>query len=133
VIKISVQKVKHKILVVDDEVDIVNLTQKFLELENYETITCTSGEAALTILREKHDEIVLVLLDIMMPELSGYDVLKQIKTNNLFKNILVVLFTVRNFPMDIQKAKDLGADGYLPKAISGRKLLDYIKSILNGK
>jgi DNA-binding response OmpR family regulator len=126
-------KVAGKILIVDDEPDIVNLTQSFLQLENYNTLTCGDGEEALKIIEKHHDEIMLVLLDIMMPKVDGYKVLEKIKTNEKYKKILVILFTVKNFKFDIIKGKELGADGYLLKAISGKALLDYVKKILEKK
>lgn len=124
---------KKTILVVDDEPDIVNLTQKFLELEDYDTITCNNGKEALKIVEEKYPDIVLILLDVMMPGLSGWEVLHSLKGNDLFKNILVVLFTVKSFNEDIQKGKALGADGYITKPFSGNDLLKYVKKLLKEK
>ncbi len=124
---------KKTILVVDDEPDIVNLTQKFLELENYDTITCNNGKEALKIVEEKYPGIVLILLDVMMPGLSGWEVLQNLKGNDLFKDILVVLFTVKSFNEDIQKGKALGADGYITKPFSGKDLLKYVKKLLKEK
>ena len=121
---------KSYILIVDDESDITLLTQRFLELENYNILSTNNGNEALQIIEDKHSEIILVLLDIMMPQISGFDVLKKIRSNNKYDDILIVIFSVKNFQMDIQKAKELGADGYLPKTISGKKLLDYIRKIL---
>ena len=123
-------KIVQKILIVDDEPDIVNLTESFLQLENYSTLTCNSGEEALKVIEAHHEEIMLVLLDIMMPHIDGYTVLEKIKSNEKYKEILVILFTVKNFKFDIIKGKELGADGYLLKAISGKALLDYVKKIL---
>lgn len=119
-----------KILIVDDEPDIVNLTESFLKLENYETLKCNNGEEALKIIEERHNDIILVLLDIMMPKIDGYTVLEKIKSNDKYKHILVILFTVKNFKFDIIKGKELGADGYLIKAVSGKALLDNVKKIL---
>lgn len=120
-----------KILIVDDEEDITILTEKFLQLENYDTLTCSNGYDALDILKEKHKDIDLVLLDIMLPGMNGYEILTQIKSN--YPEVLVVLFTVKNFFEDIQKGKELGADGYLVKAISGNDIINYIKDILKKK
>ena len=117
-----------KILIVDDEEDITHLTEKFLQLEKYETITCSNGYDAIDILQEKHDDIALILLDIMLPGMDGYETLKQIKSK--YPKILVVLFSVKNFFEDIQKGKELGADGYLVKAISGNEIIAYVKNIL---
>ncbi len=120
-----------KILIVDDEEDITHLTEKFLQLEKYETITCSNGYDALDIVEEKHDDIALILLDIMLPGRNGYEILTEIKSR--YPNILVVLFSVKNFFEDIQKGKELGADGYLVKAVSGNEILAYIKNILKTK
>ena len=120
-----------KILIVDDEEDITHLTEKFLQLEKYETITCSNGYEALNIVEEKHDDIALILLDIMLPGMNGYEILTEIKSR--YPKILVVLFSVKNFSEDIQKGKELGADGYLVKAISGNEIIAYIKNILKKK
>jgi len=120
-----------KILIVDDEEDITILTEKFLQLENYDTLTCSNGYDALEIVKEKHEDIALVLLDIMLPGMNGYEILTKIKLK--YPKILVVLFTVKNFFEDIQKGKELGADGYLVKAISGNEIITYIKNILKKK
>lgn len=121
---------KKTILIVDDEPDIVNLTEKFLKLGDFNTITCNNGRDAMEIVKESYDEIALILLDIMMPGTSGYSVLKEIKTNEKYKNIIVVLFTVKSFNEDIQKGKKLGADAYITKPFSGVDLLKYVKDLL---
>ena len=122
---------KNTILIVDDEPDIVNLTDKFLKLGNFNTITCNNGRDAIEIVEEKSDEISLILLDIMMPGTSGYSVLKEIKENDKLKHIKVILFTVKSFNEDVQKGKDLGADGYLTKPFSGKDLLQFVREELN--
>lgn len=121
---------KKSILIVDDEPDIVNLTEKFLNLGEFKTITCINGKEALNIIEEKYAEIALILLDIMMPGMSGYSILKSIKENEKYKDILVILFTVKSFNEDIQKGRELGADGYLTKPFSGKELLKYIQEKL---
>ncbi|MBD3195768.1 MAG: response regulator [Candidatus Lokiarchaeota archaeon] len=122
---------KKRILIVDDEPDILNLTTKFLELGNYETLTSSNGKEAMKIIEQKYDQIDLVLLDIMMPGRSGYSVLEEIKTTDKYKDITVVLFTVKSFNEDIQKGKRLGADYYITKPFSGKELLKKINEILN--
>ncbi len=122
---------KKTILIVDDEPDIVNLTEKFLKLGDFDTITCNNGRDAMEIVKESYDKIALILLDVMMPGTSGYSVLKEIKTNDKYKDIIVVLFTVKSFNEDIQKGKRLGADGYLMKPFSGKDLLKFVKEKLN--
>ena len=117
------------ILVVDDEPDIVNLTEKILKLGSYNTLTCNNGKEALKLIEDKYDEISLVLLDLMMPGISGMEVLRTIKSNEMFKHILVILFTVKSFKEDIKKGKEMGADGYITKPFSGKSLLEYVNDV----
>jgi DNA-binding response OmpR family regulator len=121
---------KNTILIVDDEPDIVNLTEKFLKLGEFDTITSNNAKEAMKMVEENYDKIALILLDIMMPGRSGYSVLEEIKNNEKYKDILVVLFTVKSFNEDVQKGKNLGADDYIVKPFSGKDLLRRIKDIL---
>jgi len=123
-----VSKIKT-ILVVDDEPDIVNLTEKILKLGSYNTLTCNNGKEALKLIEDKYAEISLVLLDLMMPGISGMEVLRTIKSNDMFKHILVILFTVKSFKEDIKKGKEMGADGYITKPFSGKRLLEYVNDV----
>ena len=122
---------KNTILICDDEPDIVSLVQKFLQLDNYNILTCSNGKEALKIMEEKHDEILLILLDVMMPALSGFEVLRTIRSKDSYKDIKVILFTVKSFKEDLEKGKELGADGYVTKPFSGNELRSYVKEILN--
>jgi len=122
---------KNTILIVDDEPDIVNLTEKFLKLGEFDTITSNNAKEAMKMVEENYDRIALILLDIMMPGRSGYSVLEEIKNNEKYKDILVVLFTVKSFNEDVQKGKNLGADDYIVKPFSGKDLLKRIKDILD--
>jgi len=122
---------KNTILIVDDEPDIVNLTEKFLKLGDFNTITSSNAKEAMKMVEENYKDIALILLDIMMPGRSGYSVLEEVKNTDKFKDILVVLFTVKSFNEDVQKGKKLGADAYITKPFSGKDLLSRIKEILN--
>lgn len=118
----------NTILIVDDEPDILSLTEKFLKHANFKTITASNGREALDIIEKKFIEIALVLLDIMMPGISGYSVLKEIKAK--YKGIKVILFTIKSFTEDIQEGKRLGADGYINKPFSGTELIKCINEHL---
>ena len=118
------------ILITDDEPDIVSLTEKFLRIGQFNTITCNNGKEALKILEDSYSEISLVLLDVMMPGVSGTEVLEIIKAKKDYEHIKVVLFTVKSFREDIEQGKMLGADGYITKPFSGNDLLEYVKKIL---
>jgi len=124
---------RNTILIVDDEPDIVNLTEKFLKLGDFETITSNNAKEAMKMVEENYDKIALILLDIMMPGRSGYSVLEEIKNSDRYKDILVVLFTVKSFNEDVQKGKKLGADAYITKPFSGKELLKRIQDILDKK
>ncbi len=119
------------ILIVDDEPDITTLTSQVLHLGGFNTISCNNGSEALKILEEKCDGIALILLDIMMPGKSGFEILSEIKSNKRFDNIKVILFTVKAFQEDIKRGKSLGADAYLTKPFSINHLLEFIKNLLN--
>lgn len=124
------QKMNETILIVDDEPDIVSLTEKFLKIGQFDTITCNNGKEALKILEDGFSDISLVLLDVMMPGVSGTDVLEIIKAKKKYEHIKVILFTVKSFREDIEQGKMLGADGYITKPFSGNDLLEYVKKIL---
>jgi CheY-like chemotaxis protein len=121
------------ILIVDDEPDIVALTQKFLQLGEFSTLTSNNGKEALKIIEERYPDISLVLLDVMMPGLSGAEVLSKIKSREEYEHIKVVLFTVKSFQEDIERGRNLGADGYITKPFSGKDLLEYVKKLLKKK
>ncbi|MFW9824765.1 MAG: response regulator [Candidatus Thorarchaeota archaeon] len=124
---------RNTILIVDDEPDIVNLTEKFLKLGDYDTITSNNAKEAMQMVEENYDKIALILLDIMMPGRSGYSVLEEIKNSEKYKDITVVLFTVKSFNEDVQKGKKLGADAYITKPFAGKELLKTIKEVLEKK
>jgi DNA-binding response OmpR family regulator len=119
------------ILIVDDEPDIVFVTERFLKVGGYKTLTCNNGKEALKLIEDRYDEITLTLLDVMMPGVSGFDVLRTIKNDDRYKTIKVVLFTVKSFKEDVQKGTNLGADGYITKPFKGEDLLDYVKKLLD--
>ena len=121
------------ILIVDDEPDIVSLTEKFLRIGDFNTLTSNNGKEALKIIEERYPDISLVLLDVMMPGLSGAEVLSKIKSREEYEHIKVVLFTVKSFQEDIERGRNLGADGYITKPFSGKDLLEYVKKLLKKK
>jgi CheY-like chemotaxis protein len=103
---------KNVLIVADDEF-ISKLTKMYIKLENYDAITFSNGDDALNLIEENHDEISLVLLDLMAPGANAFEILETIKKK--YPRILVVLFTAKLFFEDIQKGKQLGADGYIIK------------------
>lgn len=115
-----------KILVVDDSTINNILLQNFLEDNDFRVITALNVPDAFDMLLK--DDIGLVLLDLMMPDLSGFDFLKQIKSENI--NVPVLVITA-NMDLDYRdKALELGAKGYLTKPIQFSELLDEIKNTI---
>lgn len=116
-----------KILLVDDEKDIVEFIQYNLESEGFEVISAYDGEMALKQMEAKPD---LVVLDVMMPKLNGYDVIKQIRMNEEYDDIPVIFLTAKTSEFDELKGFDLGADDYVKKPISPKMLVARVKSKL---
>ncbi len=116
-----------KILIVDDEKDIVEFIQYNLEQEGFQVIAAYNGKEAIEIIREKPD---LVILDVMMPGLDGYEVCKKIRKNDKYKNIPILFLTAKSSEQDEVHGLDLGADDYIAKPVSIKKLIARIKSNL---
>lgn len=121
-------KMKKKILVVDDEKDIVDILKYNLERENeFEVFTANDGKEALSIAETLPD---VILLDIMMPELNGFEVCKQLKSNPETSKIPVIFLTAKENEIDEILGLEIGADDYISKPISPRKVLARIKSVI---
>jgi two-component system alkaline phosphatase synthesis response regulator PhoP len=119
---------KTKILVVDDEPDTLLLMTRLLEPEGYEVITAHNGEESLIKVRNEHPRIVL--LDILLPGIDGYEVCQKIKSDETLCTIIVILFTVKIFDTDRERGFQAGADYYMIKPFSWTSLLALIKNIL---
>jgi len=117
-----------KILIVDDNPVIVELLQRKLGREGYEVDGCVeSGEAVKKCMENKPD---LVILDILMPGKSGWDILQEIKSNPETENIAVIISTVKNRPEDLEKVRDLKAEDYIAKPYVFSDLLEKVQNIL---
>jgi two-component system, OmpR family, alkaline phosphatase synthesis response regulator PhoP len=116
-----------KILLVDDEVDILEFLKYNLEQDNFEVYTSTNGKDALKKISQKPD---LIVLDIMMPEMDGFELYQQIKSNKEYQDIPIIFLTAKSGETDEIKGLDLGASDYIQKPISPKKLIARIKSNL---
>ena len=119
---------KGKILVVDDEIYIVHILDFSLGMEGYEVITALDGEQALE--RVKAEKPDLIVLDIMMPKLDGYEVCKNIKSSAETQHIPVILLSAKGRNVDQKLGFDVGADDYITKPFSPRKLVERINQLL---
>ncbi len=120
-----------KILVVDDEKDIVEMLKYNLEKEGYSVITALNGKRALKQAQENKPH--LILLDIMMPEMDGWEVCKQLMRDEKTATIPVLFLTAKDSEVDEVVGLELGADDYIVKPISIRKLVARIKTALRRK
>jgi two-component system alkaline phosphatase synthesis response regulator PhoP len=116
-----------KILLVDDEEDILEFLKYNLEQENFEVLVSTNGEDALKKISQNPD---LIVLDIMMPELDGFELYELIKKNKESQDIPIIFLTAKSGETDEIKGLNLGASDYIQKPISPKKLIARIKSNL---
>jgi DNA-binding response OmpR family regulator len=118
-------------MVIDDEPDIVKLVKISLEMANFEVIEALSGKECLA----KVQTVVpdLFLLDIMMPEMNGYEVCQQLKLQDKTKNVPVVMLTAKGQKGDAEQGLKVGADDYIIKPFDPYELGEQIREILQQK
>ena len=117
----------HRILVVDDEPDITALVAYHLAKTGYRVSTATNGADALRSAREERPDIVV--LDLMLPGLSGYEVLAELRKRDETRDVGVILLTARREEADRIKGLSLGADDYLTKPFSPRELVARVRAV----
>ena len=115
------------ILVVDDEQRMRTLLKDFLVKKDYDVIEAKDGEEALDIFNEKKDLIKLILLDVMMPKLDGWSVLRQIRQSS---SVPIIMLTARGEEQDELFGFELGADEYIAKPFSPKILVARVDAIL---
>lgn len=121
---------KYKILVCDDEKDIVDVLTYNLSKEGFLVEKAYNGQEALQKITSEYD---LVLLDVMMPYIDGLEACRKIKENPETRNVSIIFLTAKNSEIDEIKGLELGADDYISKPISVKKLLARINSLLRRK
>ena len=117
-----------KIVLAEDEPQIARLVEFKLKKEGYSVTTKENGEEALKAIKE--DKPDLVLLDIMMPVMGGYEVLRRLKEDEDLKSIPVIMLTARAQEKDVVKGIDMGAEDYITKPFHPAELLARVKRIL---
>lgn len=116
---------KKKILVVDDEPNIVKLLESILKDEGYEVVIAFDGEEALNKVKETTPD--LIILDITLPKVDGYGVCNILQADEKYKDIPIVFLTARGQVMDIKTGMELGAVSYISKPFNVKVLLGIIK------
>jgi CheY-like chemotaxis protein len=115
-----------KILLADDDMRNVFALSKILKERGMEIIKAENGRNALEML-DAHGDIDLVLMDIMMPEMDGYEAMKQIRLQEKFKNLPIIALTAKAMKDDKQKCIDAGANEYIPKPVDVERLLSLMR------
>lgn len=117
------------ILLIEDNRDIRENTSEILELENYSVLTAANGRIGLALAKEKLPD--LILCDILMPEMNGYEVFEGLKESDSTRNIPFIFVTASVEKKEIQTGFDMGAVGYIRKPFDTNELLETIASCLN--
>ena len=120
-----------KILIVDDEEPIRELIKYNVEKQKYETFTAENGQQALELCRNKNPD--LIILDLMLPDMSGLDICRIIRNDSSIKDIPIIMVTAKTEDSDIVTGLELGADDYVTKPFSPKVLLARIQSVLRRK
>lgn len=120
---------KKRILLVDDEKDLVETMVFQLESIGYEVITAYNGQEALE--KARKDNPDLIILDLMLPKIDGYKVCRMLKFDEKYKHIPIVLFTARAQEQDKKLGLEVGANGYITKPFESEVLFSKIKEMLS--
>lgn len=118
-----------KILVVDDEPDIVELLELSLELRGWQVISATDGVSALEMAQNEHPD--LMILDVMIPKMHGYDLCSRLKADTATKDIPIIILSARGQAKEIAQGFAAQADDYVVKPFDPYELGDRIEKLLN--
>lgn len=118
-----------KILIADDEPNILISLEFLMKREGYEVVLARDGQEAVdAIVRERPS---LVLLDVMMPIKTGFDVCYEVRSNDLVRDTLIVMLTAKGRDTDVAKGLALGANAYMTKPFSTKELVQKVRELLD--
>jgi DNA-binding response OmpR family regulator len=117
-----------KILIVDDEPNILMALEYTFKKNNFEVFIARDGQEALDILKNQQPDIII--LDVMMPNVDGFETLKQIKNDERLQHCKVLFLSAKNKEKDIEKGLGLGANLYVVKPFSIKKLVEQVHELL---
>lgn len=118
----------HKVLIVDDEPNIVLPLQFLMEQNNYQVNVASSGEEAIEKIMQFEPD--LILLDIMLPGIDGYEVCEIVRLNPKYKQIKIIFLTAKGRDVDVAKGLVLGADEYIIKPFANVEVVTKVKKLL---
>jgi len=120
----------EKILIADDEPNIVISLEFLLKREGFDVSVARDGQETLDAIRR--DRPRLVLLDVMMPKKSGYDVCQEVRADEAIKDTKILMLTAKGRELDIAKGLAMGADDYMTKPFSTKELVLKVRELLGG-
>ncbi len=118
-----------EILIVDDEPSIVVPIQFLMEQQGYSVLVAENGEDALDVIYKYKPD--LILLDIMLPRIDGYEVCEIVRLNPEYRNVKIIFLTAKGREVEIAKGLALGADAYIIKPFSNTELVAKVKELLD--
>jgi two-component system, OmpR family, alkaline phosphatase synthesis response regulator PhoP len=119
-----------RILIADDEENIVISLEFLMKREGFEVLIATDGEQAVEMIRRERPD--LVLLDVMMPKKSGFEVCQEIKSDPELHAVRILMLTAKGRETEVAKGLALGADSYVTKPFSTKELVERIRGMLAG-
>lgn len=123
--------IKCKVLLVDDDEQILRSLRVYLELEKYQVETAKDGKTALELMNSFKPGILV--LDIMMPEMDGFEVLEIVKSNPETSKVPVIMLTAKGQDVDVLKGYKMGASSYMTKPFNLNELVENIELVLNAE
>jgi DNA-binding response OmpR family regulator len=118
-----------RVLIVDDEPNIVTSLEFLMKRNGYETLVARDGDEALAAVETFHPD--LVLLDVMLPRRDGFEVCQRLRADG-WTELKIVMLTAKGREAEIAKGMDVGADSYVTKPFSTRELVDHVARVLEG-
>ena len=118
-----------KILIVEDEESLLKLATILISSQGHDVIAVSTGAKALEALAEQH--VDLVLLDVMLPELDGFEVCRQIKDSPKTKSLPVIMLTAKKNQADLDLGDEVGADWYITKPFKSANVIETVERFLN--
>jgi signal transduction histidine kinase/CheY-like chemotaxis protein len=120
-----------KVLIVDDNHGTVEMLERLFKINKFEVIKAYNGSDAIALAR--HEQPDLIILDVMMPRMNGFEVLRALRQDPLTENIPTIFLTAKDSPADIEHGIQLGADDYIPKPAESRELIARSRSKIEAK
>lgn len=120
---------KKKILLVEDEIDLVDMLRLRLEESDYDVLTAHDGEQGFE--RARTDRPDLIILDLMLPKMDGYKICGLLKKDARYAKTPIIIFSARAQESDIQLGREMGADAYVTKPFDPEVLMDQVQKLIN--